>query len=76
LIALGTDLVLAKQAGMSLGLRFLLDRDDGHIAVRPSRPPDLARSLTAAQFFLQNPYKPSIRTIAILGGSLGLMSAL
>jgi hypothetical protein len=60
---------------MSLGLRFLLDRDDGHIAVRPSRPPVLARSLTAAQFFLQNPYKPSIKTIAILGGSLGLMSA-
>ncbi|KAJ7725628.1 hypothetical protein DFH07DRAFT_250640 [Mycena maculata] len=31
LTALGADLILSKQAGMSIGLRFLFDRNDSHI---------------------------------------------
>ncbi|KAJ7198575.1 hypothetical protein GGX14DRAFT_666096 [Mycena pura] len=31
LVALGVDLVLQKQDGMSLGLRFLFDRNDSHV---------------------------------------------
>jgi hypothetical protein len=33
LLGLAVDLVLNKQSGMSRGLRFLLDRQSGHIAV-------------------------------------------
>ncbi|KAJ7503130.1 hypothetical protein B0H11DRAFT_619582 [Mycena galericulata] len=32
LTALGIDLIMSKQAGMSLGLRFLFDRNDSHAA--------------------------------------------
>ncbi|KAJ7188895.1 hypothetical protein C8R46DRAFT_1056101 [Mycena filopes] len=32
LTALGLDLILAKQDGMSAGLRFLFDRNDNHVA--------------------------------------------
>ncbi|KAJ7029986.1 hypothetical protein C8F04DRAFT_1006251 [Mycena alexandri] len=32
LTALGLDLIMAKQAGMSAGLRFLFDRNDNHAA--------------------------------------------
>jgi len=32
LTALGIDLIISKQAGMSMGLRFLFDRNSSHIA--------------------------------------------
>jgi hypothetical protein len=75
LLALGADLILERQSGISRGLRFFMDKNDNHAAVSP-KVSLFCKDAYCVQDIIQHGYSPPLTTLIIILASLGLMWAL
>ncbi|KNZ81255.1 hypothetical protein J132_02207 [Termitomyces sp. J132] len=73
-IALGIDLILNRQSGMSRGLRFLFDRNASHALVRLKKVFSFLSSVPTdfKQDIIGGGYTPTLRTQITIAVSLGL----